>query len=173
MKITRWLLAAILFFKKKPLRMCSLSLCIISTMADNNWFTVMKNKRGKLTAKKDLPTFHTPAASLPGVLQPAKKVPATKDLLRTLGLESVPAPKDGNCFLHCAADKLKEADSEKYAATTHVSLRAEMCAELLLNRNTYQPHHRGGTDASFTRYVEEMKRPKTHVDHLGKLLSKP
>jgi len=83
---------------------------------------------------------------------------------------------DGNCLLHCAVKKLKEADSETYAATTHDSLRAKMCAELLINRHTvYQPHRVGNADASFTRYwyVEKMKRPKEYVDHLGKLLSKP
>ena len=30
----------------------------------------------------------------------------------------------------------------------------------------YQPH-RVGTEASFTRYVDAMKRSKTHVDNLG------
>ena len=126
---------------------------------------------GKRAAKNVLPTFNTPTASLPVVL-----LPATKDLLGTLGLETVPCPMDGNCLLHCAVKKLKEADSETYAATTHDSLRAKMCAELLINRHTvYQPHRVGNADASFTRYwyVEKMKRPKEYVDHLGKLLSKP
>ena len=141
----------------------SVSSLHISAMAEINWFTVM----GKRASKNVLPTFHTPTASLPVVL-----LPATKDLLGTLGLETVPCPMDGNCLLHCAVKKLKEADSETYAATTHDSLRAKMCAELLINRHIYQPH-RVGDDASFTRYVEKMKRPKEFVDHLGKLLSKP
>ena len=90
-------------------------------MAEINWFTVMSKR--KRAAKNVLPTFHTPTASLPVVL-----LPATKDLLRTLGLETVPCPKDGSCFLHCAVNKLKEADSETHAATTHDSLCAKKCA---------------------------------------------
>ena len=172
MKITRWLLAAILFFKITNLVSLSLTHFLspisvsslhISAMADN-WFTVM----AKGAAKKVLPTFYTPTASLPvSVL-----LPATKDLLGTLGLETVPAPMDGSCLLHCAVHKLKEADSETYAAMTHDSLRGKMCAKLLTERHTYQPHH-VGDDASFTRYVEKMMRPKEYVDHLGKFLSKP
>ena len=67
MKITRWLLAAILFFKTTNLAVSlslthflsplSVSSLHISAMADN-WFTVM----AKGAAKKVLPTFHTPTA---------------------------------------------------------------------------------------------------------------
>ena len=131
-RITRWLLAAIFFFflKKKPPRgvlsfslrlvhtnrTISVSSLHISAMAEINWLTVM----GKRAAKNVLPTFHTPTASLPVVL-----LPATKDLLGTLGLETVSAPMDGSCLLHCAVKKLKEADSEEYAATTHVGANSE------------------------------------------------
>jgi len=83
-----------------------------------------------------------------------------------LGLVPALVPGDGNCALHCEVAILKEADSMKHAKTTHDSLRAEMCSELLQNSNAYQGYHVGNT-ASYHRYVDRMKKTKTYVDHLG------
>ena len=94
------------------------------------------SKHGPKKVKEVQPPAFKPTASLP-VVSPV--VPATKalpalSLLGMLGLLLVSAPMDGNCYLHCAVCILKKADSKKHAATTHDSLRAEMCAEFLRNR---------------------------------------
>ncbi|MEI6417096.1 MAG: hypothetical protein WCO92_05180 [Verrucomicrobiota bacterium] len=108
----------------------------MSAMRNSDWFKVVMSKHGQKKVKEVQPPAFKPTASLP-VVSPV--VPATKalpalSLLGMLGLLLVSAPMDGNCYLHCAVCILKKADSKKHAATTHDSLRAEMCAELLLNR---------------------------------------
>ncbi len=108
----------------------------MSAMRNSGWFQVVISKHGQKKVKEVQPPAFKPTASLP-VVSPV--VPATKalpalSLLGMLGLLLVSAPMDGNCYLHCAVCILKKADSKKHAATTHDSLRAEMCAELLLNR---------------------------------------
>ena len=105
----------------------------------SGWFKVVMSKHGQKKVKEVQPPAFKPTASLP-VVPPVVSLPATKalpalSLLGMLGLLVVSAPMDGNCYLHCAVCILKKADSKKHAATTHESLRAEMCAELL--RNTF------------------------------------
>ncbi len=108
----------------------------MSAMRNSDWFKVVMSKHGQNKVKDVQPPAFKPTASLP-VVSPV--VPATKalpalSLLGMLGLLLVSAPMDGNCYLHCAVCILKKVDSKKHAATTHDSLRAEMCVELLRNR---------------------------------------
>ena len=132
-------------------------------MNDGIWFKMMKgSKKAQAQPPASLPVVSLPAA-LPAAL-PA--VPATKNLLGMLGLVPALVPGDGNCALHCEVAILKEADPMKHAKTTHDSLRAEMCSELLLNINAYQAYV-VGTKATYQRYVDRMKKSKTYVDHLG------
>ena len=110
----------------------------MSAMDNSDWFTVVMSKRGPKNVKEVQPPAFKPTSSLP-VVSPVVSLPATKalpalSLLGMLGLLLVSAPMDGNCYLHCAVCILKKADSKKHAATTHDSLRADMCAELLRNR---------------------------------------
>ena len=105
---------------------------------NSDWFKVVMRKHGPKKVKEVQPPAFKPTASLP-VVPPVVSLPATKALpplclLGMLGLLFVSAPMDGNCYLHCAVCILKKADSKKHAATTHDSLRAEMCAEFLRNR---------------------------------------
>ena len=135
MKITRWAAGGHSVFLKN-LVLLSIFPLAMSAMHNSGWFKVVMSKHGQKKVKEVQPPAFKPTASLP-VVSPV--VPATKalpalSLLGMLGLLLVSAPMDGNCYLHCAVCILKKADSKKHAATTHDSLRAEMCAEFLRNR---------------------------------------
>ncbi len=134
-------------------------------MNDGIWFKMMKG------TKKALPPASLPVVSLPAALPAGLAIKislpaAPANLLGMLGLVPALVPGDGNCALYCEVAILKEADSMKHAKTTHDSLRAEMCLELLENSNAYEPYH-VGNKASYQRYVDRMKISKTYVDHLG------
>ena len=137
MKITRWAAGGHSVFLKN-LVLLSIFPLAMSAMHNSGWFKVVMSKHGQKKVKEVQPPAFKPTASLP-VVPPVVSLPATKalpalSLLGMLGLLLVSAPMDGNCYLHCAVCILKKADSKKHAKTTHDSLRAEMCTELLRNR---------------------------------------
>ena len=93
--------------------------------------------------------------------------------LAALGLAPVFRPEEmnGNCNLYCNVRILQAANPIKYGETTAASLREEMCDELLLNRQLYEPFvaETGSSvrDIDYIAYVRRLREDKAYVDHPG------
>jgi hypothetical protein len=89
--------------------------------------------------------------------------------LAALGLAPVFRPKEmnGNCNLYCNVRILQAANPIKYGETTAATLREEMCDELLLNRQLYEPFVAGTgssvRDKDYPTYVRRMRLDKAYV----------